>query len=263
MILGINWYREFPKGIYEYVYFKFRRSPGGFADFPPELYTSIKVNRPENLKTEIITLLEKHDQASIFLKQNGDNLYIEISWYHLFDYDFLFALEIEKLLIKENAEYIEISYKDSEFQKLGNHKLHESQYYPKSEFLKIVHSGPKYKNACLNIISITCNLKSKKVFDFIQEVEKLANNCGIFSFYYSEKKIKFKSNLILYLTNGRQGLKLEGMKIIDVRKFEEIFEKIAIKYSVKEGIIGDWENHPSGITEIICIEDKEYHPLIG
>lgn len=261
MVLGINWYREFPKGLYKFEFFKFKRSPGGMADYPPELVTSVSVTDSDKLKSKLLELLEKHNQASIFFKQNSNNALIEISWYHLYDYDFLFALEVEKLLNQENAKQVELNFKDSELQKLGNYDFHQNQYYPKSKFLKIVHSGPKYKNACLNLISITCNMNTNKVESFIQEVKVLANECGIFSFYYSEKSIESKSNLVLYLTNGRQGIELKKMNVVDVKHFETEFEKLAEVYEMDEGIIGTWENHPSGIKRIVCIEDKEYHPI--
>lgn len=263
MILGINWYREFPEGLYEYDFFKFKRSPGGMADYPPELIASVIVSDSEKLKQELLKLLEKHNQASIFFKQNDNNALIEISWYHLYDYDFLFALEVEKILNQEDAKCSEANYKDSELQKLGNYGFHQNQYYPKSKYLKIYHSGPKYRNACLNFISITCNMTTDKVKLFIHNLSELANDCGIFSFYYSEKTINEKSNLVLYLTNGRQGLRLQKMKLIDVKRFEKEFEKLADIYDVKEGIIGNYENHPSGIKEIVCIEDKEFHPIFS
>lgn len=263
MILGINWYREFPEGLYTFEFFKFKRSPGGMADHPPELVTSVSVADSNKLKSELLNLLEKHNQTSIFFKQNGNNALIEISWYHLYDYDFLFALEVEKLLRQENAKQVEVSYKESELQKLGNFDFHQKHYYPKSNYLKIVHAGPKYRNACLNFISATCNMSSNKVESFIKEVKLLANECGIFSFYYSEKSIESKSNLVLYLTNGRQGIDLIKMTVVDIKRFEMGFERLAELYKVEEGIIGNWENHPSGIKEIVCIDDKEYHPIFS
>ena len=261
MILGVNWYRDFPDGLYDYEFFKFKRSPGGFADYPPELVTSVEATDNNILKQKLNSLLNKFDKASVFYKQNGNHSLIEISWYHLYDYDFLFALEVEKMLTEIKAKYSEVSYKESKLEKLGNYEFQQNHYYPKSDFINVVHSAPGLNNSCLKLIRIDGHIKSSDLKNFATELARLATLSNTLCCYYSESKKGEFSNFYVFLTNGRQGVNLNEMLVSDGKQIEKDVDQLTKKYNVKTGFVGDHTNWPTGKKVVLNITDKEFQRL--
>lgn len=264
MILGINWYREFPLGLYDYEYFEFQRSAGGFADWPAELYTSIKVQDNQKLINAIEGLILIHKQARIFMKHSDNYFYLMVGWYHLYDYDFLLVLEIEKILKELNAEKISIfDFKNCALIKLGDHDFYTRHYYPKIEGLSSVHSGLGKHNAHINALRLDCHLSNDKVKGFLSDIKTIANECNIFSIYYSKFEMPDISNLYVFMTNGRQGVGLRDMIISDGRLLEEKLKVSMNTFDVKNKQYGDIWKSPTNEIIIIDVQDKDYHQLLN
>lgn len=264
MILGINWYREFPVGLYNYKYFEFRRSPGGFADWPSELFTSILVGDNQELISAIEQLIQSHSQARIFIKQNENYFYLKVGWYHLYDYDFLLVLEIEKILRELNAlKIVDFDFKNCVLIKLGNHELYNRHYYPKIEGLTSVHSEMGKHNALTNALRIDCHLSNSKVEGFLSEVKLIANECKVYTIYYSKFEMPDITNLYVFLTNGRQGLGLKEMIVTDGKLLEEKLKAIFNIFDVENNQYGDSWKSPTREISIIDVQNKDYHRLLN
>jgi len=266
MILGINWFREFPIELYDYKFFNFRRSPGGHADYPAELETLIQTSTCEQLVEQIQELVNCYKQARIFLKIRNNNLKIMIGWYSLFDFDFSFANEVERLLTKNNVNFSnEEGFTNEELLKLGNHNLYNEFKYPKIENSSIVYSSPGKNNAITSSLRIDCNVVKEEYNELIYKLNKIGDECNFNSIYISQKQSKSRDreNLSIFLTNGRQGRNLNEMIVSDGVKTEQMINNLDSENLIQFGQIGDWKFSPSKIKTIVRVEDKEYHNLLN
>jgi hypothetical protein len=261
MILGVNWYREFPKGLYKYKFFDFKNSPGGFADWPAELYTSVKIPKPEEFIHILTSTVNTYKQARLFFKQSDNHIFVKIGWYHLFDFDFEITKKIDGELNRLGARRSVTNYSEVELQKLGDHNFHINHYHPKNKGLSLVHSAPGKKNSCIVSLRLDCHLDTDKISGFISDLKNVANKAGIYSIYYMEKQKGKTTYLYVFLTNGRQGLNLSDMVVSDGKLLENELTHLYTKYEVQSGIGGDYRNGPSGDKKIVEIQDIEFHQI--
>ena len=264
MILGVNWYREFPIGLYSYKYFEFQRSVGGFADWPAELYTSVKVEDSHRLINSIEILVQNHKQARIFMKQSDNYFYFMVGWYNLYDYDFLIVLEIEKILNELNANKIsKFEFKNVVLLKLGDHDFYNNQYYPRVEGLTNVHSEMGKHNSLVNALRFDCQLNNNKVRGFLTEIKSIANQCQIFTIYYSQIEMHDTTCLYVFMTNGRQGVALNDMVISDGKLLEKKLLNLMNTFDLNSSQNKEEWKSPSKEIIVIDVQDKDYHQLVN
>ncbi|MEF9476611.1 hypothetical protein OWR28_01510 [Chryseobacterium sp. 1B4] len=103
MILGVYWYFGFPENLYYFRFFKFHPGYGGHADNPAELAAKVRVKNTDDLILKLEELKAGFKETYLHLNIDGNQLIINIGDHMLFDFHFQFALEIEELLIRENA----------------------------------------------------------------------------------------------------------------------------------------------------------------
>lgn len=264
MILGINWYREFPNGLYSYKFFEFRRSPGGFADHPAELIAKIKSEFSNYLYTEIENFISQYPQARLFVRRKESKLEISIGWYSLFDFDFCLANEIDKIINKCDAvKIINENFSGCEILRLGNHNLYQGFYYPKIENAGIVYSDLAKHNAINSAYRITCNILNTELEETINKFKQISKICNFNTFFYTKAELVNRINLYLFLTNGRQGLGLNQMEISDGNRLEVEINTLLSKEKIKLGQSGDYNYSPKGKVYIVKIENKDFFNLMG
>ncbi len=257
MILGTYWYFEFPIDLYRFEYFEFNKGFEGHADNPAELVATFITEHPEKIIEELKTLINKYSEGFLFVYQENNKLKIGTGGYYLFDYDFLIITEVEKLL-KNHSVFLA---KDKSFDNPTITRIHNDQNkidYPKKGFLQIVGSDLKKHNAENSKFRMDCNVNLKVKKEFISEIKKISIEENLDIFFYYDKDLNEKSNLMLFFTNGRQGLNLTEKKHIDALSFENKIEKAILKYNVSLGHIDGFENYPQNDPNIEMMVEKEF-----
>lgn len=258
MILGTYWFFKFPTGLYEFDYFEFLEGRGGFAGSPAELITSIITENSEKIILDLKSLIETYDEGSLFIRQEKNKLNISTGGWQLFDYDFLFITEVEKILRKENVRLAKETKLDSPILKLQNNNFTNKNIQPKKNFLQIVGSELKKNNAENSKFRLDCNLSKINKSHFIADLKTISKEENIRVFFYQEKDCGDKTNLMLFFTNGRQGLNLEKKQIVNSVNFENKVEELMLQNNVNIGFIQGFENYPKNESNVEMMIEKEW-----
>ncbi len=261
MILGVYWYYDFPYELYSYEFFTYRKGLGGHTDAPAELEVIVETDDPEGIIEALRELVEEYIDAFIFIYKSEKYLQIGTGGYNMHDYDFGIALKIEEILKNKQAKKVDhSSLKDAELIRLFNEK--SKMVWPSKKHFGLVGSSLKKYNAETSCIRFDCNVAADKKDNFLKDILNVTETANINVIFYKEKKCGNRYNLMLFFTNGRQGLGLKPKQRVKVEVFENGMEEIIQKHAVEIGLIGGFdENYPTGNYIILKIVDAEF--IIG
>lgn len=79
----------------------------------------------------------------------------------------------------------------------------------------------------------------------------------MFSFFY-DKDFQEKTNLMLFFTNGRQGLNLTNIKYTDTLSFENKIENVIMRNNVNFGHISGFDLYPQNGPKIEKMIEQEF-----
>ena len=258
MNLGVYWYFGFPEGLYNFEYFTFQKGNGGHADNPAELITNIIVQKPDDLIDKLKLLIDQHKEGFLFIYRDNNRLQIVTGGYQLFDYDFLLAKEVELLLKNDNAELTTNSkFETNQLVKLSGANK-KDQSLPTKKYLQVVGSNLRKANAETMSLRLDCCLAIKNKGSFINKLSEIAKSVNINVFYYYDCDFSDKTNLMLFFTNGRQGLDLQPKQEINILSFEQKIEQLFTEYQVTVGHQRGDNIYPKNGPNIQLIVDKEY-----
>jgi hypothetical protein len=135
---------------------------------------------------------------------------------------------------------------------------HKELVYPSRGYFQVVGSSLRKCNAETIALRLDCNLHSVFKSAFLDEIEGVCASANIEVLYYLENEFLEYTNLMLFLTNGRQGLNLQEKKITDIEFLEERIEALFQEYHLRKGHQGGSENYPKGKPTVRRIVDKEF-----
>ncbi|SDJ30974.1 hypothetical protein [Chryseobacterium jejuense] len=256
MILGVYWYFKFPEGLYHFRFFKFFEGNGGHADNEAELIARIQVDSTEDFIGKLEELKTRFKEAFLHLNINGNQLIISIGSHMLFDFHFQCALEIEELLIRENASILDFSIP---FKSLSTKTYHpEGNHFGNNEhrFLQIVGSDFKKNNAENLSIRIDCNLPlcDKKIF--ISDLVRICQEENLNVFYYKDHDFRSHCNLMLFFTNGHQ--KKDSIQTVNLNSFGDKVRQLTQKYPLHFGHLEGLKYYPQNGPNVELMIDEEY-----
>lgn len=258
MVLGVYWYFAFPEDLYTYDYFKFSKGYGGHADNPAELITKVNVTNADTIIEELRALVDQYEGAFIFIYRMGNFLQIGTGGYHMYDFDFELALKIEQILKGNDVQLSSgNSFKVAELIKLSNVKTQKSSY-PTKKYFSMASSAPHKYNAETSNIRFDCNVDVHMKDVFLEEVKLSVSSADINVVFYSQKEFEGRYNLMLFFTNGRQGLGLKPKQRVDVEVFERTMDVLIQKYAVQIGHVGGWDYYPIGERIVLRMVDEEF-----
>lgn len=256
MILGVYWYFKFPENLYHFKFFKFFEGYGGHADNTAELAARVQVENTDDLIGKLEDLKTRFKESFLFLNINENQLIINIGSHQLFDFYFQFALEIEDMLVHENAILLD---SDIPFKTLSTKTFpSEGDRFSHNEhrFIQIVGSDFKKDNAENLSIRIDCNLPLADKEFFINDLGSICREENLNVFYYKDYDFKNHCNLMLFFTNGRQ--KLDSVQIVNLNSLGNKIRKLTEKYSVNFGHLEGLKYYPQNGPYVELMVDKNY-----
>lgn len=259
MILGTYWYFDFPIDLYKFDYFQFRKGLGGHADNPAELVATFETEYHEQIIDDLKKLIDRYSDGFLFVYLENNKLKIGTGGHQLFDYDFLIIKEVEKLLKKHkvvlttNEVFI-----NPIITRIYNETISNKIIYPKKGFLQVVGSELKKHNAENCKLRLDCNLELINKDKFIDDLKGLTYDVNIDVFYYYDKDFNDITNLMLFFTNGRQGLNFANKKFTDILKFENKIENIITSNNVSLGHISGFDSYPQNGPKIEKMIEQEF-----
>ena len=108
------------------------------------------------------------------------------------------------------------------------------------------------------MIRFDCNVHEDKKDEFLQAIQPVAEKAHIQVVFYLEKKCEDRYNLMLFFTNGRQGVGLNPVQHVDIATFENDMDVLIDSYDSKIGHIGGWDYYPKGEYAVLNIVDSEF-----
>ncbi|QBJ86295.1 hypothetical protein DDI74_08520 [Chryseobacterium gleum] len=256
MILGVYWYFRFPENLYDFQFFKFYPGYGGHADNPAELAARVRVENTDDLILKLEELKAGFKETYLHLNINENQLIINIGDHMLFDFHFQFALEIEELLIRENAVLLDSGIPFT---------IQSSKSYPperekfrniEHRFIQMVGSDFKKSNAEHYAARIDCNLPLQYKQDLINDLSHICREENLNVFYYNDFDFKDHCNLMLFFTNGRQ--KKDTLQKVDINSFGSKVRLLAQKYPLHFGHFGSFKEYPLQGPHTELMVDEEY-----
>ncbi|MBP2616334.1 hypothetical protein [Chryseobacterium jejuense] len=256
MILGVYWYFKFPENLYHFKFFKFFEGYGGHADNTAELVARIQVDNTDHFIGKLEELKTQFKKAFLHLNINENQLIINIGGYVLFDFYFQFALEIEELLIRENAIILDFSIPFKSLSTKTFHTEGENLENNEHRFLQIVGSDFKKNNAENLSIRIDCNLPLSDKKHFINDLIPICKDENINVFYYKDQDFNNHCNLMLFFTNGRQ--KTDSIQTVNLNSFGTKVRQLTQKYPVHFGHLEGLKYYPQNGPNVELMVDEEY-----
>lgn len=259
MILGTYWYFEFPTDLYKFDFFEYRQGYGGHADKPAELITDIEAEDPEKIISDLKLLITTYNEGSLFIYRDGQKLKIGTGGHQLFDYDFLLISKVENILRREKIKLVkDQKLNNPTFFRLNIDSPSNKYIYPKKSFLQLVGSELKKHNAENSKLRLDCNLKLKDKENFIDELKEISKEENIKVLFYFDKDFESDTNLMIFFTNGRQGLNLAQKQFVNTKSFENKIEESITKNNVKFGHISGFGLYPQNGPKIELMIDEEF-----
>jgi len=260
MYLGVYWYYGFPTGLYDFDYFSFSRGLGGHADNPAELTATLRAPATDALLRQLATLVNRHPEGWLFVRRYGlDTLRISTGGHQLTDYDFMFAQAVEALLGEAGAELVAAPGLAEPTQTLRLAvESTRSLAYPRQQLLQLVSTGPGRYNAETLALRLDCHLSRPAKEDFIGALAAVAREGGLQAFYYFEKVVAGTVNLMLFFTNGRQGIGLQAKRYTEVAPFESAVAAVLQQYQAREGHRGGLASYPREGPTIELMVDQDF-----
>lgn len=259
MILGTYWYFDFPTDLYKFDYFEFRKGYGGHADNPTELIATFETENQSEIIEDLKKIIDNYSDGFLFIYAENHKLKIGTGGYQLFDYDFLLIEEVEKLLKRHKVLLTKNDVFDNpSITRIYKETPQNKLIYPKKGFLQVVGSELKKHNAENSKLRLDCNLDLINKNKFIEQLRNCANEEKLDVFFYFDNDFNGKTNLMLFFTNGRQGLNLTTKKYTDTLSFENKIEIIAKANNVNFGHINGYDFYPQNGPKIEKIIEQEF-----
>jgi hypothetical protein len=259
MILGTYWYFDFPTDLYKFDYFEFRKGYGGHADNPAELASTFETENHVEIIDDLKKLIDNFSDGFLFVYSENNKLKIGTGGHQLFDYDFLIIDEVEKLLKRHKVVLVKnYVFNNPSITRIYKEAIQNKIIYPQKGFLQVVGSDLKKQNAENSKFRLDCNLDLINKDKFIEQLKDAANEEKIDVFFYYEKDFNDKTNLMLFFTNGRQGLNLESKKYTDTLSFENKIENIEKTNNVNFGHISGFDLYPQNGPKIVKMIEQEF-----
>lgn len=256
MILGIYWYFKFPDHLYDFTFFKFYPGYGGHADNPAELAARVQVKNTDDFMMKLEELKSGFNKTYLHVNTDGNQLILNIGDHMLFDFHFQFAVEIEELLIRENAILLDSSLPFT---------LQSSKSYPpereefkniEHRFIQMVGSDLKKSNAENYTARIDCNLPLEHKQSLINDLVQMCREENLHVFYYHDSDFNAHCNLMLFFSNGRQ--KKENIQKVNMNSFGSKVRQITRKYPLHFGHFGSFKEYPLQGPHVELMIDEEY-----
>ncbi|WP_299255005.1 hypothetical protein [uncultured Cytophaga sp.] len=258
MVLGVYWYYGFPTDLYTFEFLSYRKGLGGHADAPAELLVNVESDNVDSIVESLRALVAKYDAAFVFIYKLGNSLQIGTGSYNMHDYEFEVARKIEAILKDAQAIKVEQHYlNDAELIRLF-HEKDNAAWTLKKHFDRVSSSMKKYnaETACLRF---DCNIAASDKEGFLNGLLAVTEAANIHAVFYKEKKCGDRYNLMVFFTNGRQGVGLKPKQKVHLEFLEKGMDTLIEKHAVVIGFIAGFdENYPKGDYIVLKIVDSEF-----
>ncbi|MDO7844741.1 hypothetical protein Q5H92_00110 [Hymenobacter sp. M29] len=259
MLLGVYWYRYFPEGLYQFDFFTFRAGLGGHADGPAELTATVQAPDPAALLAEVRAVAARHPEVRLFGEVHGQFLRLTVGGYSLSDYAFFVAGELEKALRRQHAALAtEPLPAGAQFIRLTTPAEDATQ--PLSGgLLQAVSSAPGRYGAETLSLRLDCHLLLAHKSAFITDLNQLCQAANLDVLYYLDYEIPPHVNLMLFFSNGRQGVGGQPLRYTNAHALAALVAACLAKHGGQPGHLGSYPDYyPENGPYVVRMADAAF-----
>jgi hypothetical protein len=260
MLLGVYWYRYFPEGLYQFDFFTFRAGLGGHADGPAELTATLHAPNPAALLAEVRAVAARYSEVHLFGEVHGQFLRLTVGGYSLSDYAFHVAGELEKVVRQQQATLAtEPLPAGAEFIRLTAPEEDNTQPSRSDGMLQAVSSiSGKYQAEALSL-RLDCHLPLAHKPAFIQALNKLCQTANLDVLYYLDYEIRQQVNLMLFFSNGRQGIGGQPLRYTNVPTLAKPIAECRAAHGGQPGHLGEYPDYyPENGPHVVRMVDAAF-----
>jgi hypothetical protein len=259
MLLGVYWYRYFPEGLYHFDFFTFQAGLGGHADGPAELTATVRAPDPAALLAEVRAVATRYPEVRLFGEVSGALLRLTVGGYSLSDYAFHVAGELEKVVRQQHAT------RTTEPLPVGTPFIRLT--IPAEDITQPLRGGPlqavssssgKYQAETLSL-RLDCHLPLAYKPAFIADLNQLCQTANLDVLHYLDYEIGPYVNLMLFFSNGRQGVGGQPLRYTNVHALTEPVALCLANHRGKPGHLGDYPTYyPENGPHVVRMVDAAF-----
>ncbi|HEX8326684.1 MAG TPA: hypothetical protein VF629_04025 [Hymenobacter sp.] len=207
MLLGVYWYYDFPEGLYHFDYFTFQPGFGGHADGPAELTATVRAPDPAALLAAVQAVAARYPDGYLFAYAHGELLRLTLGDWSVTDYIFHVAGELEAVLRQHQATRTDQDLPaEATLLHLAQPQDPTPLYSYGDGLLQAVSANSRKHRAEVAMLRLDCHLPRAQKAAFIIALDGLRGQAGLDVLYYFDHELPDQVNLMVFLTNGRQGV---------------------------------------------------------
>ena len=259
MLLGVYWYFGFPTGLYHFDYFTFRPGLGGHADGPAELVAAVHAPHPAALLDQVRAVAARYPETWLFGRAHGSLLHLALGDYHLPDYIFHVAGELEAVLRQEQAVLTTEALPPDLPVFRFTHPQDPHAPYRYGGIFEVVGSFPRKSQAETKALRLDCHLPLTQKVSFLASLNSTCQQAGLEVLYYFDHELAKQVNLMLFFSNGRQGVGGCPLRYTDVVTLADTVARQLAAHHGRAGHLGSALNHyPDRGPHVVRIVDKDF-----
>jgi len=258
MYLGVYWYFAFPEELYRFELVRFRPGSGGHGNMPAELSARIRATDPTRILDKVHRLMDRYTEGGLYAYRDGHYLEIGTGGDQLFDYDIGLMQEVERLLLAEEVIPAPgASLKQSTLIRIPGTES-QPMAYPSLGIFQVVGSPLRRYGAEVLSLRLDCHLDAGSQSAFLDALSELCVAAGIGVLYYYEAPAGSVTNLMILLSNGRQGLSLQPKHFTQIPQLEQQAQALMRRYGVEQGHASGRGTYPQQGPVVLHMKDQDF-----
>ncbi|RPD45231.1 hypothetical protein DNI29_17720 [Hymenobacter sediminis] len=258
MLLGVYWYYGFPEDLYRFDFFRFCPGFGGHADGPAELTVTVQAPDPAALLAQVRAVAARYPDGYLFAYAHTTQLRLTLGDYALTDYTFHVAQELEQVLHQQQATpTAEPLPTDTPLLRLAEPQ-DPTPPYRYNPVLQAVAAGPQKHRAEVALLRLDCHLPLVRQPDFLTTLAALCEQFNLDVLYYYDYIITPQVNLMVFFSNGRQGVGGQPLRYTDTAALTTAVAASLAAHGGRPKHLGKQKEYPRHGPHIIRMVDIDF-----
>ncbi|UOR06453.1 hypothetical protein MUN82_04995 [Hymenobacter aerilatus] len=260
MLLGTYWYYGFPEGLYHYDYFTYRPGIGGMAGGPAELTVTVQAPDATALLAAVRVVAARYPQVYLLAEAHDSLLRLTIGDWALSDYAFFVATTLETVLQQHAAtRTTEALPNGVPLLRLTEPDTDDTPPYRYGGIFEAVSARKKKHNAEHALLRLDCHVPLAHKESFLHELDALCPSFGVEVFYYFDRKVADQINLMLFFSNGRQGVGGAPLRYTNVTTLADAVATVMTAHGAATGHLGGYPaDYPRRGPHVLRMVDAEF-----
>ena len=215
---------------------------------------------PAALLAAVRAVAARYPEGYIFGRAHGSTLRLELGDYSLTDYAFHVAGELENVLRHHGATpTTEPLPADTPWLRLAEFHDPTPRYSYGDGLFQSVSSGPRKHQAQTTCLRLDCHLPQGRKAGFLAALDALCGQFALDVLYYFDHPVPPQENLIVFFSNGRQGVGGQSLRYTDAAALKTAVLAALAAHGGHPGCLGEYPtDYPRSEPRVIRVVDTDF-----